>query len=44
MEQERTRVVLQYSLTPDNVVERLATLTTGYTPDPEQELAEEPSY
>src|SRR5713101_5816162 len=29
-------------VTPD-VIERLATLTTGYTPDPEQEL-QEPSY
>lgn len=44
MEQDRRPLVLQDSLTPDNVVERLATLATGYAPDPEQELAEEPSY
>lgn len=44
MEQVRQPMVLQDSLAPDNVVERLATLTTGYAPDPEQEMAEEPSY
>src|SRR5579859_8124169 len=44
MEQDRQPLALQDSLTPDNVVERLATLATGYTPDPEQELVEEPSY
>jgi formate-dependent nitrite reductase membrane component NrfD len=44
MEQHRQPLVLNESLTPDNVVERLATLATGYAPDPEQELAEEPSY
>ncbi len=44
MEQDRQPLVLQESLTPDNIVEQLATLTTGYTPDPEQELAEEPTY
>ncbi len=43
MEQDRTPQVLDDSLTPDNLAERLATLTTGYTPDPEREL-EEPSY
>src|SRR6266705_30032 len=35
--------VRQKRLSPSNVVERLATLTTGYTPDPEREL-EEASY
>jgi len=36
--------VLRDSLSPDNVIERLATLTTGYTPDIEREIEEEPSY
>ena len=44
MEQDRQPLVLQDSLTPDNIVERLATLATGYAPDPERELVEEPSY
>jgi formate-dependent nitrite reductase membrane component NrfD len=44
MEQDRQPLVLQDNLTPHNLVERLATLTTGYAPDPERELAEEPSY
>ncbi|HEY6543100.1 MAG TPA: NrfD/PsrC family molybdoenzyme membrane anchor subunit [Ktedonobacteraceae bacterium] len=44
MEQDRQPLVLQDSLTPDSFVERLATLATGYAPDPEQELVEEPSY
>jgi formate-dependent nitrite reductase membrane component NrfD len=44
MEQDRQPLVLEDSLTPDNVVERLATLATGYTPDLEQEMAEEPTY
>src|ERR1700726_1763653 len=44
MEHNQQPLMLQESLTPDGLVERLATLTTGYTPDPERELAEEPSY
>ena len=44
MEQDRQPLVLNDSLTPENLAERLATLTTGYTPDPERELAEESSY
>ena len=44
MEQDKEILVLQDSLTPDSFVERLATLSTGYTPDSERELVEEPSY
>jgi formate-dependent nitrite reductase membrane component NrfD len=44
MEQNRQPLVLRDSLSPDNLVERLATLTTGYTPDIERELEEETSY
>ena len=35
--------VIQKRLSPSNAVERLATFTTGYTPNPEREL-EEASY
>src|SRR5437588_8943898 len=34
---------LQDTLTPSNLIDRMAALTTGYTPDPERELSE-PSY
>src|SRR5437588_12377995 len=34
---------LQDTLTPSNLIDRMATLTNGYTPDTEREL-EEPSY
>src|SRR2546421_12838866 len=43
MQETQLPQVIQKRLSPSNVVERLATLTTGYTPDPERELAE-PSY
>jgi formate-dependent nitrite reductase membrane component NrfD len=43
MEQNRLPLALRETASPANLVERLATLTTGYTPDPEREL-EEPSY
>src|SRR5579885_453290 len=43
MAQTRLPQALTESLTPDTVVERLAVLATGYTPDPEREL-HEPSY
>jgi formate-dependent nitrite reductase membrane component NrfD len=43
MQETRLPQVIQKRLSPSNVVERLATLTTGYTPDLEREL-EEPSY
>src|SRR6266851_5871759 len=43
MEQNRLPLALRETALPANLVERLATLTTGYTPDPEREL-EEPSY
>ena len=45
MEQNRLPFAQQaMHLSPVNLVERLATLTTGYTPNLEQELEEEPSY
>src|SRR5438128_6917612 len=44
MEQNRLPRARQENLSPSILVERLATLTTGYTPDLEQELEEEPSY
>jgi formate-dependent nitrite reductase membrane component NrfD len=44
MEQNRLPRTRQENLSPSILVERLATLTTGYTPDLEQELEEEPSY
>ena len=45
MEQNQQPLVLPGSVSsPENVVERLATLATGYTPDTERELVEEPSY
>ena len=43
MEQNRLPLALRETASPANLVERLATLATGYTPDPEREL-EEPSY
>src|SRR2546428_5048940 len=43
MQETQLPQVIQKRLSPSNVVERLATLTTGYTPDPEREL-EEASY
>src|SRR5260370_20955574 len=43
MQETQLPQVIQKRLSPSNVVERLATLTTGYTPDRERELAE-PSY
>src|SRR5260370_16191786 len=44
MEHNRLPRARQENLSPSILVERLATLTTGYTPDLEQELEEEPSY
>lgn len=45
MEQNRVPLVLRESVSsPENVIEGLAALTTGYRPEPERELAEEPSY
>jgi formate-dependent nitrite reductase membrane component NrfD len=43
MQETQLPQVIQKRLSPSNVVERLATLTTGYTPDPERER-EEASY
>ncbi len=43
MQETRFPQVIQKRLSPSNVVERLATFTTGYTPNPERER-EEPSY
>jgi formate-dependent nitrite reductase membrane component NrfD len=43
MQETRLPQTLQENLSPSLLIERLATLTTGYTPDPEQEL-EEASY
>src|SRR2546421_7850000 len=43
MQETRLPQVIQKRLSPSNAVERLATFTTGYTPDPERER-EEPSY
>src|SRR5438094_9564425 len=44
MQETQLPQVIQKRLSPSNVVERLATLTTGYTPDPERELEEESYY
>ncbi len=43
MQETRFPQVIQKRLSPSNAVERLATFTTGYTPNPERER-EEPSY
>src|SRR5438477_12956852 len=43
MQETRFPQVIQTRLSPSNAVERLATFTTGYTPNPERER-EEPSY
>src|SRR6266487_6418088 len=43
MQETRFPQVIQKRLSPSNIVERLATFTTGYTPNPERER-EEPSY
>src|SRR5437762_5040861 len=43
MQETQLPQVIQKRLSPSIVVERLATLITGYTPDPERER-EEPSY
>src|SRR5438034_823351 len=43
MQETQLPQVIQKRLSPSNAVERLATLITGYTPDPERER-EEPSY
>jgi formate-dependent nitrite reductase membrane component NrfD len=43
MQETQLPQVIQKRLSPSNAVERLATFTTRYTPDPEREL-EEPSY
>ena len=37
MQETRFPQVIQKRLSPSNVVERLATFTTGYTPNPERE-------
>src|SRR5437588_4056129 len=44
MQETRLPQAIQENISPSNVVERLAALTTGYTPDPERELQEEPGY
>jgi len=44
MQETRLPEIIQENLPPSNPVERMATLTTGYTPDLERELQEEPSY
>ena len=44
MQETRLPEIIQENLLPSNLVERMATLTTGYTPDLERELQEEPSY
>ena len=44
MQETRLPEIIQENLPPSNTVERMATLTTGYTPDLERELQEEPSY
>jgi formate-dependent nitrite reductase membrane component NrfD len=43
MEETRLPQTVIDRLAPQDLVERLATLTTGYTPDPQQEL-QEPTY
>src|SRR5256714_9338817 len=44
MQETRLPEIIQENLPPSNPVERMATLTTGYTPDLERELQQEPSY
>src|ERR1700687_4699920 len=44
MQETRLPEIIQENLLPSNLVERMGTLTTGYTPDLERELQEEPSY
>src|SRR5437763_3387071 len=44
MQETRLPEIIQENLPPSNPVERMATLTTGYTPDLERELQEEPNY
>ncbi len=44
MQETRLPEIILENLPPSNPVERMATLTTGYTPDLERELQEEPSY
>jgi formate-dependent nitrite reductase membrane component NrfD len=43
MEETHLPQAFTEGLSPTNLIEQLATLTTGYTPDPEREL-QEPSY
>ncbi|MFL5665977.1 MAG: NrfD/PsrC family molybdoenzyme membrane anchor subunit [Ktedonobacteraceae bacterium] len=43
MQETRLPQAIQENLSPANLAERLATLTTGYTPDPEREW-QEPTY
>lgn len=43
MQETRLPQTIQNVLAPDNLIEQVAALTTGYTPDPGREL-EEPSY
>src|SRR5439155_8024845 len=43
MEETHLPQVFTDGILPTNIVEQLATITTGYTPDPEREL-QEPSY
>lgn len=43
MQETRLPQTIMERLAPQDFVERLATLTTGYTPDPQQEL-QEPTY
>src|SRR6266567_1529707 len=44
MQETRLPEIILENLPPSNPVERMATLTTGYTPDLARELQEEPSY
>ena len=43
MQETRLPQTIMERLAPQDFVERLATLTTGYTPDTQQEL-QEPTY
>src|SRR6202165_6282808 len=44
MQETRLPEIIQENLLPPTLLERMATPTTGYRPDLERELQEEPSY
>jgi formate-dependent nitrite reductase membrane component NrfD len=44
MQNTRLPEVIRENFTPDNMIERMAALATGYTPDTERELAESSYY